>query len=428
MQPLHTMFRCVRRAMAVPCGGLCLLLVLCPCVAVGDDRDGAHEGTPVAPYYVAPSEAAVIRADLSQIIATLDAITAQYGLGELSERSAAAHVALANVPDEHLGVYVDAMPKIQHLREVLDEVEFSTRRRELQSSERSGESQPGAASGLPNAVYNSGKCAPPREDTATIRGYLIALDVARAVWTALDRVCQLNFTTVLPPPPLNSNAMVACIPADIVLIAAETLVEIPFFCTDDIDGVEVLGSYHRFAHIHTDLNDFRSGSYTEASSSSSLLTNKNLIISAREAVLAAWATFLAEVLGAIHDMDKKLQSQLITEFEMQNAGYERWRNLSTTFWAQSDLGVVNDVARMGSFQLPGTFGGPLPSQFDGSAADLDKIKTIVGDVIDAMKTTGQEVFEAPGLKVKGDHEFALGNYKQAYDHYVAAYREATRIE
>ena len=133
MQPFRAMFRCFRRVMAIPRGGLCLLLVLCT-AAAAQDRGGTEVGAQASRYAMTPAEAAEIRANLSHIIATLDVIATQRELGDLSELMAIAEDALAYLPDEDLGVYLDAMPGIRRSLEIVDDMVLYTQREVSPSS------------------------------------------------------------------------------------------------------------------------------------------------------------------------------------------------------------------------------------------------------------------------------------------------------
>jgi hypothetical protein len=84
----------------------------------------------------------------------------------------------------------------------------------------------------------------------------ISLEGAKGVWAGLSRGCDQ--TVVLAGE--GGNSSVSCIPADLVLFAAELavgsaegVVEHFEFCDNGVDSAEIEGTYERVGHIHTDL-------------------------------------------------------------------------------------------------------------------------------------------------------------------------------
>jgi hypothetical protein len=120
------------------------------------------------------------------------------------------------------------------------------------------------SAGLPGAVGypTAGWCpfSPNRSDADALliaqdvtAGARVLLETAKGVWAGLSRACD----EVL----FGFNGSLACIPADIVLAAAElvvgaaeTVVEHIDFCDAAVDAAEIEASYERMGHLHTDLD------------------------------------------------------------------------------------------------------------------------------------------------------------------------------
>jgi hypothetical protein len=118
--------------------------------------------------------------------------------------------------------------------------------------------------GLPDAqgYPTNGWCpfSPNRSDADALliaqdvtAGARVLLETAKGVWAGLSRACDETIA--------GFNGSLACIPADIVLAAAElavgaaeTVVEHIDFCDAAVDAAEIEASFERLGHLHTDLD------------------------------------------------------------------------------------------------------------------------------------------------------------------------------
>ena len=89
-------------------------------------------------------------------------------------------------------------------------------------------------------------------------GARVLLEAAEVLWSGLSRACDETIVILGE----GGNLSLACIPADVVLFAAElavgaaeTVVEHIAFCDSAVDSSEIEGAYERVGHIHTDLAD-----------------------------------------------------------------------------------------------------------------------------------------------------------------------------
>jgi hypothetical protein len=87
-------------------------------------------------------------------------------------------------------------------------------------------------------------------------GARVLLEAAKVLWSGLSRGC--DETVVVAG--FGGNVSLACIPADVVLFAAElvvgaaeTVVEHIAFCDSSVDSSEIEGSFERISHVHSDL-------------------------------------------------------------------------------------------------------------------------------------------------------------------------------
>ncbi|MHC4089458.1 MAG: hypothetical protein ACYSVY_04120 [Planctomycetota bacterium] len=123
-------------------------------------------------------------------------------------------------------------------------------------------------SGFPDAVgYPSPILCPYSPDRSDSDALLIAVDAiqaarillesAKVIWSGLSRACDQ--VAVVCPAPGGGNTSVACIPADVVLFAAElavgtaqAVVDHIAYCDGAVDSAEIEGSYERLGHFHDD--------------------------------------------------------------------------------------------------------------------------------------------------------------------------------
>lgn len=125
-----------------------------------------------------------------------------------------------------------------------------------------------SSAGFPDAVgYPTPGWCPFSPDRSNADDLLIAQDVlagarvlleaAQVLWSGLSRTCDQTVA--------GFNGSTVCIPADIVLFAAElvvgvgeTVVEHIDFCDAAVDAAEIEGSYERIGHLHGDLETHES--------------------------------------------------------------------------------------------------------------------------------------------------------------------------
>lgn len=123
-----------------------------------------------------------------------------------------------------------------------------------------------SVAGFPDAVgYPSAGLCPFSPDRSNADALLIAVDAievarialeaAKVIWSGLSRACGETIVILGE----GGNVELACIPADIVLFAAELvvglaegIVEHIAFCDGAVDSAEIEGSYERLGHLHTD--------------------------------------------------------------------------------------------------------------------------------------------------------------------------------
>lgn len=392
---------------------------------------------------ITPDQAVVIRDSLRNILSSTGAIAQLRGEIQFVESTDFALGLLDMLSDEELGVYVELLPQLFRMSESLDLLEEEERiaaadRQGAPSETHRGHSHPSASSAtLPNADH-SGPCGPPRD---SLKGFLIGLQVGEGIWIAADHACNFSWTIGFPCfPPFNFNTSLACIVADVAFGVPKYLFQQEAFCNGRINSAEILGLYNRLEHIHNDLHVFRTTSYTEAESNSSIATNNRVIVKFRDDVIAQWDAFVLRILGIIAELKKEIEQLIMDEFDSQNLELRTFRARVGRLFIGEDLSSVSSLGRIGFYQLPGSFVCPNAVSTANTepfvcpdlattvpCGGLEHVQKTVEETIAMMKAAGQNVFDAPGLKAKGDHEFANGNYRVAHDFYSQAYRMATSL-
>ena len=198
-------------------------------------------GQEVLAVYNAPE----MRQDLDAILEQYGHIASANGLTEVAASVAEARVIVATMSDEELVTYSPLGGKLAELRVSAEDLAL------LLSSVAPPPAGGPDTPGLPDAPY-SGLCGATRTDTNVLAAARLALNVAEGVWHVVNRNCE----QVDVSGGNGGNASTSCIPADVVFVAARTVVEALEFCNEDVDEAEILGSYLRLGHIHGDLEQY----------------------------------------------------------------------------------------------------------------------------------------------------------------------------
>ncbi|MCH7544233.1 MAG: hypothetical protein IIB65_11420, partial [Proteobacteria bacterium] len=296
-----------------------LSLLLAPLVSVAHELDRRTEQTASSRADLPAARIAEIRDILFDLTDILYAIGAHREITRTMTSATQAHEALTGLTDEELALYADVMPQIQQLvvavRNAETLVQLSVM--DMEVSSRLAQAYPSAASSFPGEPFYSDECGDSRTATGTVRGLLIALQIGRGVHAALDRACGQVI--------VGFNAMLACIPADLILFGLETAYEQIAFCIEDIDSAEILTVYKRVGHLHTHLDSARSGVFTEGANSSSLWFNKTLIAGARDAIRTEILATGAAVVAAIEKFRDNILKMIEVMFAQQNLVLRAWR-------------------------------------------------------------------------------------------------------
>lgn len=365
----------------------------------------AGHATAAGPRPESAVRAEAIRSDYIEIMAALGEIGRARRLADVQWASARGQEVIITLSNEELLAFGDVMPDLEVLRTQVQRAAADMLSREVHWPD-DGTSEARTPGSFPTAGYSS-ECPSPRPDTGDAQAVMFIVQAAKAVWAAADRACEQLV--------VGFNVSLACIPADLLIYAEIAILEHVFFCADDINSAEILANFQRAAHIHDDMTDAQEDDFVEADNATSLRHNKDLIVAARDLIIATIQHGKMKMLDAIAAMDLKMQELIRAEFKAQNAQLEAFREYSLRTWIEADLGSEDD--RVASFQLPPIFGGRL-----GLVSD------VVHDTIDNMTAAAQGKQNAIDLVDQADKEVLFGNYKLAYDLYAQAYRQATLIK
>lgn len=400
-------------------------LLAAPAAGLAEEQEPNTEIVVSSRATLSSAQAAEVRADLSEIMDTLYSIGANRNITGTMRAATEAHDVLSRMTEDDLALYADMMPQLEELRRAFEEVDAlavlapidpnSFFRRDV------GDDGPAASTpaALPDAPYSTGalSCGDTRESTDVVRGVLIALEVARAVWIAADQACGQVVA--------GFNASVACIAADLILFGIETAYEQLDFCVADIDSAEIFGIYDRLEHIHLDLTDAQSGVYTEPDSGSSALHNKNLIASSRDNIITEIDGAGNAITQAIMKANDKIQAAVQAAFDQQNLEIRAWRISALRIWIQADLGRETGSDRLAQLQLPASI---VCDPVDVVCGSVERVNKIVAETIGQMEAAGQPTNGAQEVFEQGVLEYNAGNFKAAYARYAEAYRLASAVD
>ncbi len=305
---------------------------------------------------------AEVRTAYQNVLDATEAIAKQYGITGADELFLDARNALAETSDDDLAPLAKALPKIQQWHQITQKASMILANQEAIKGFPVDKSLTKSAN-FPDADYYHPLNTRPAEITMWIG--MEVFNLAEAVQMEASRVCE----QVGGAFGLTANTSLACIPTDLIYIAAKFVWTSMERWDNDFAGDEAEASYLRLGHLHDDM------------------------------------TANAETIDLIY-------AALLLHIDESRA------------WNKLDLRtkIENNLARHGQ-QVHSLATFILPQQYGGH---LEFVREIVEETITNMISAGQKVFFAEAQMIKGDDEFASGNYKKAYDYYGEAYLSATK--
>ena len=237
----------VSRAFPVSIGAVLALLSVATPAAAGQERRATAAAQ--------PAQLSSFRTDFNRILDHYDAVFQKLGDARGLELMAAARESLGATSDDQLAKLLEAatVPDLSGAVRAAARLESLTPTRSLQALV--GPATPD----FPNAPPILSECDGIAHTPGFTFGALVAWQVLRAAFIAVDRACQ----QVLVVAGEGGNTALACIAPAVVVDAAGIPFELATFCSGEEDTAIAQGSYARLQHIHDDIEAARVQIITE---------------------------------------------------------------------------------------------------------------------------------------------------------------------
>ncbi len=342
-------------------------------------------------------QGAEVRVAYQNILDATEAIATQHGITGADELFANAREALSSATDEELSLMSEALPKLYQWQQTTEEALLNIPPTVVSLKDLSGDKSMLLSDPFPNAIYHWGT----RSSEDALMTSMEIENIALGVQMIADRGC----TQVAVVAGFGANGSLVCLVSDAVYIVARFVWTTLERKDVDFTSEEVTAAYLRLGHLH---DDFTTNSETVNLSLDEILLN---IIANIETINTAHDELLLNIVGNT-DIANSIHAKLSLHIEKvieKNKLFLRMK-------------IENNLARHGQQVHPlGTL--ILPQAFGGQ---LELVREIVAETITNMIAAEQKVFFAEAQLVKGNNEFAAGNYKKAYDFYGEAYLSATK--
>lgn len=271
---------------------------------------------------------------------------------------------------------------------------------------------------FPGADYPA--CGSTRTSEAAIDASDAALFVAETVREAASRAC--NEVVVIAGE--GGNGSLACLVTDGIYIAAKAVNYGLHFCNDKIDQAELLASYTRLAHLHSDLeasvaNDNANRTSiinNDNTNTTNIVTNDNanktsIINNDNANKTSIINNDNANTTNIINNDNANTTNILLNA----NANKNEIRDLILRTQIEADLATADSATLVALYLTPTANGGYL-----------DLVRTIVAQTIANIQAAGGNTGQAASLLSQGDAARTAGDFKGAYTLYRKAYKAAAK--
>jgi hypothetical protein len=280
-----------------------------------------------------------------------------------------------------------------------------------------GSPQPNSP-GFPGADYPS--CGSTRTSEAIVDASDTALFAAETVRDAASRACD-EVVVILGE---GGNGSLACLITDGIYVAAKIVNYGLHFCNDKIDQAELLASYARLDHLHSDLD---ASVANDNANKTAIITNDNTNTTSIVANDNANKTSIINNDNAnktsIITNDNTNTANIIANDNANttnilvnaNANKNELRDLILRTQIEADLASTDSATFVALYLTPTANGGYL-----------DLTRTIVAQTIANIQAAGGSTGQAQSLLSQGDAARTAGDFKGAYTLYRKAYKAATK--
>ncbi|HBB90061.1 MAG TPA: hypothetical protein DC047_20865 [Blastocatellia bacterium] len=353
-----------------------------------------------------------LRADLLSFVQAYKEFAAGVGMNKQAEAFEISAQQIRGLPLKQLDVLRNLMPDTARINSATQKLraQVQLQQAKSRSSYEMKYQVPGPLTnspGFPGADYPS--CGSTRTSEAIIDASDIALFTAEAVREAASRACD-EVIVVLGE---GGNGSLVCIITDGIYIAAKIVNYGLHFCNDKIDQAELLASYARLDHLHSDLE---ASVVNDNANKTSIINNDNSNTTNIVANDNANKTSIinndnTNTTNIINNDNANTTNILVNA----NANKNELRDLVLRTQIEADLASTDSAVLVALYLTPTAHGGYL-----------DLVRTIVAQTIANIQASGGSTGQAASLLSQGDAARTAGDFKGAYTLYRKAYKAAAK--
>jgi hypothetical protein len=351
-----------------------------------------------------------LRSDLLNFVQAYKEFASGVGMNKQAEAFELSAQQIRALPLKQLDVLRNLMPDTARLNSATQKLRSQV---QLQAKRRLSEvtyqvSGPLTNSpAFPGADYPS--CGSTRTSEAVIDASDVALFAAETVRDAASRACD-EVVVILGE---GGNGSLACLITDGVYLAAKIVNYGLHFCNDKIDQAELLASYARLDHLHTDLE----ASVANDNANKTAIVNNdnanttNIVANDNANKTSIINNANANTTNIINNDNANTTNILVNA----NANKNELRDLVLRTQIESDLASTDSATFVALYVIPTAHGGYL-----------DLVRTIVAETIANIQASGGNTGQAQSLLNQGDAARTAGDFKGAYTLYRKAYKAAAK--
>jgi hypothetical protein len=351
-----------------------------------------------------------LRSDLLNFVQAYKEFAASVGMNKQAEAFDLSAQQIRALPLKQLDVLRNMMPETAGVVSATQNLRSQVERRQAKGQSLSPDMRlltlP-MSPVFPGADYPA--CGSTRTSEAAIDASDAALFVAETVREAASRACD-EVVVILGE---GGNGSLACLITDGIYIAAKAVNYGLHFCNDKIDQAELLASYTRLAHLHSDLE---ASVANDNANRTSIINNDNtnttnIVTNDNTNKTSIINNDNANTTNIINNDNANTTNILLNA----NANKNEIRDLILRTQIEADLATADSATFVALYLTPTANGGYL-----------DLVRTIVAQTIANIQAAGGNTGQAASLLSQGDAARTAGDFKGAYTLYRKAYKAAAK--
>lgn len=370
-----------------------------------------------APVQATQQDLEQLRSDLLSFVQAYKEFAAGVGMNKQAEAFELSAQQIRALPLKQLDVLRNLMPDAARVVSATQKLRIQIELRQAKNPALSAEMRHltlPMSPGFPGADYPS--CGSTRTSETAIDASDVALFVAEGIRDAASRACNEDI--------LGENTSLACIVTDGIYLAAKIVNYGLHFCNDKIDQAELLASYTRLDHLHSDLE---ASVANDNANKTSIINNDNTnttnIVANDNANKTSIINNDNANKTAIINNDNTNTTNIINNDNANttnilvnaNANKNEIRDLILRTQIEADLATADSATLVALYLTPTANGGYL-----------DLVRTIVAQTIANIQAAGGNTGQAQSLLSQGDAARTAGDFKGAYTLYRKAYKAAAK--